>query len=75
MSGPTQSDKMRVVEPTTIAESLAFPPVFAPLSPAEPVPPHGRHVIPKLPARNRVHAIAIALERGAIALDSAPEDR
>jgi DNA-binding NarL/FixJ family response regulator len=31
-----------------------------------------RNVIRKLQARNRVHAIALALERGEIALDSSP---
>jgi DNA-binding CsgD family transcriptional regulator len=34
-----------------------------------------RNVIRKLQARNRVHAIAIALERGEIALDSSPDER
>ena len=36
---------------------------------------HVRNVIRKLQARNRVHAIAIALERGEIALDSSHDDR
>ncbi len=36
----------------------------------ETVRTHVRNVIRKLQARNRVHAIAIALERGEIALDS-----
>ena len=35
----------------------------------ETVRTHVRNVIRKLQARNRVHAIAIALERGEIALD------
>jgi DNA-binding NarL/FixJ family response regulator len=35
----------------------------------ETVRTHVRHVIRKLQARNRVHAIAIAMERGEIALD------
>jgi DNA-binding CsgD family transcriptional regulator len=34
----------------------------------ETVRPHVRNVIRKLQARNRVHAIALALERGEIAL-------
>ena len=42
MSGPAQGDKMRVVEPTTIAEYLAFSPVFAPLSQTERVDLAGR---------------------------------
>ena len=33
---------------------------------------HVRDVIRKLDARNRVHAIAVALERGEIALDKVP---
>jgi DNA-binding NarL/FixJ family response regulator len=41
----------------------------------ETVRTHVRNVIRKLQARNRVHAIAIALERGEIALDSTREDR
>ena len=41
----------------------------------ETVRTHVRNVIRKLQARNRVHAIAIALERGEIALDPGPEDR
>ena len=41
----------------------------------ETVRTHVRNVIRKLQARNRVHAIAIALERGEIALDSQPDDR
>jgi len=36
----------------------------------ETVRSHVRNAIPKLHARNRVHAIALALERGEIALDS-----
>ena len=39
----------------------------------ETVRTHVRNVIRKLQARNRVHAIALALERGDIALDSDPE--
>jgi len=39
----------------------------------ETVRTHVRNVIRKLQARNRVHAIAIALERGEIALDPADE--
>jgi DNA-binding NarL/FixJ family response regulator len=38
----------------------------------ETVRTHVRNVIRKLQARNRVHAIAIALERGEIALDGPP---
>src|SRR3954454_5074646 len=38
----------------------------------ETVRTHVRNVIRKLRARNRVHAIALALERGEIALDSSP---
>jgi DNA-binding NarL/FixJ family response regulator len=41
----------------------------------ETVRTHVRNVIRKLQARNRVHAIAIALERGEIALDSTREER
>jgi DNA-binding NarL/FixJ family response regulator len=41
----------------------------------ETVRTHVRNVIRKLQARNRVHAIAIALERGEIALDSTHDDR
>ena len=41
----------------------------------ETVRTHVRNVIRKLQARNRVHAIAIALERGEIALDSTRDDR
>ena len=41
----------------------------------ETVRTHVRNVIRKLQARNRVHAIAIALERGEIALDSSRDDR
>jgi DNA-binding NarL/FixJ family response regulator len=41
----------------------------------ETVRTHVRNVIRKLQARNRVHAIAIALERGEIALDSTTDDR
>jgi DNA-binding CsgD family transcriptional regulator len=41
----------------------------------ETVRTHVRNVIRKLQARTRVHAIAIALERGEIALDSTREDR
>ena len=41
----------------------------------ETVRTHVRNVIRKLQARNRVHAIAIALERGEIALDSQGEER
>ena len=41
----------------------------------ETVRTHVRNVIRKLQARNRVHAIAIALERGEIALDPAPPER
>ena len=40
----------------------------------ETVRTHVRNVIRKLQARNRVHAIAIALERGEIALDSSRDD-
>src|SRR3954462_5983222 len=40
----------------------------------ETVRTHVRNVIRKLQARNRVHAIAIALERGEIALDATQED-
>jgi DNA-binding NarL/FixJ family response regulator len=40
----------------------------------ETVRTHVRNVIRKLQARNRVHAIALALERGEIALGSAPVD-
>ncbi len=39
----------------------------------ETVRTHVRNVIRKLQARNRVHAIALALERGEIALDKTPE--
>jgi DNA-binding NarL/FixJ family response regulator len=39
----------------------------------ETVRTHVRNAIRKLQARNRVHAIAIALERGEIALDRPPE--
>lgn len=39
----------------------------------ETVRTHVRNVIRKLQARNRVHAIALALERGEIALDREPE--
>jgi DNA-binding NarL/FixJ family response regulator len=41
----------------------------------ETVRTHVRNVIRKLQARNRVHAIAIALERGEIALDSTTDER
>jgi DNA-binding CsgD family transcriptional regulator len=41
----------------------------------ETVRTHVRNVIRKLQARNRVHAIAMALERGEIALDSTTDDR
>jgi len=41
----------------------------------ETVRTHVRNVIRKLQARNRVHAIAIALERGEIALDPDAEER
>jgi DNA-binding NarL/FixJ family response regulator len=41
----------------------------------ETVRTHVRNVIRKLQARNRVHAIAIALERGEIALDSTRDER
>lgn len=41
----------------------------------ETVRTHVRNVIRKLQARNRVHAIAIALERGEIALDSTSDER
>jgi len=41
----------------------------------ETVRTHVRNVIRKLQARNRVHAIAIALERGEIALDPDHDDR
>ncbi len=40
----------------------------------ETVRTHVRNVIRKLQARNRVHAIAIALERGEIALDAQQDD-
>jgi DNA-binding NarL/FixJ family response regulator len=40
----------------------------------ETVRTHVRNVIRKLQARNRVHAIAIALERGEIALDASQEE-
>jgi DNA-binding NarL/FixJ family response regulator len=40
----------------------------------ETVRTHVRNVIRKLQARNRVHAIALALERGEIALDSSSND-
>jgi DNA-binding CsgD family transcriptional regulator len=39
----------------------------------ETVRTHVRNVIRKLQARNRVHAIALALERGEIALDAPPQ--
>ena len=39
----------------------------------ETVRTHVRNVIRKLQARNRVHAIALALERGEIALDHSDE--
>jgi DNA-binding NarL/FixJ family response regulator len=39
----------------------------------ETVRTHVRNVIRKLQARNRVHAIALALERGEIALDGLPQ--
>jgi DNA-binding NarL/FixJ family response regulator len=38
----------------------------------ETVRTHVRNVIRKLQARNRVHAISLALERGEIALDAPP---
>jgi DNA-binding NarL/FixJ family response regulator len=41
----------------------------------ETVRTHVRNVIRKLQARNRVHAIALALERGEIALGAPPPDR
>ena len=41
----------------------------------ETVRTHVRNVIRKLQARNRVHAIAIALERGEIALDATRDER
>src|SRR5919197_2020622 len=41
----------------------------------ETVRTHVRNVIRKLQARNRVHAIALALERGEIALDAPPNSR
>jgi len=41
----------------------------------ETVRTHVRNVIRKLRARNRVHAIALALERGEIALDAPPPAR
>ena len=41
----------------------------------ETVRTHVRNVIRKLQARNRVHAIALALERGEIALDAPPNGR
>jgi DNA-binding NarL/FixJ family response regulator len=40
----------------------------------ETVRTHVRNVIRKLQARNRVHAIALALERGEIALDAPPTE-
>jgi len=40
----------------------------------ETVRTHVRNVIRKLQARNRVHAIALALERGEIALGARPQD-
>ena len=40
----------------------------------ETVRTHVRNVIRKLQARNRVHAIALALERGEIALGGNPGD-
>ncbi len=39
----------------------------------ETVRTHVRNAIRKLRARNRVHAIALALDRGEIVLDRAPE--
>ena len=41
----------------------------------ETVRTHVRNVIRKLQARNRVHAIALALERGEIALDAPPRSQ
>jgi DNA-binding NarL/FixJ family response regulator len=41
----------------------------------ETVRTHVRNVVRKLGARNRVHAIALALERGEIELDPPPESR
>jgi DNA-binding CsgD family transcriptional regulator len=41
----------------------------------ETVRTHVRNVIRKLQARNRVHAIALALERGEIALGANDEQR
>jgi DNA-binding CsgD family transcriptional regulator len=53
-----------------IAEGLTAEAVGAQLGMSvETVRTHVRNVVRKLEARNRVHAIALALERGEIALD------
>src|SRR3954451_22465209 len=59
-----------------MAEGMTAEAIGAKISVAvETVRTHVRNVIRKLQARNRVHAIAIALERGEIALDSSRDDR
>jgi DNA-binding NarL/FixJ family response regulator len=66
---PREREIMHLMAEGLTAEAIANQLVVS----VETVRTHVRNVIRKLQARNRVHAIAIALERGEIALGSADQ--
>lgn len=68
---PREREIMHLMAEGMTAEAIANEIIVS----VETVRTHVRNVIRKLQARNRVHAIAIALERGEIALDSSPDER
>jgi DNA-binding NarL/FixJ family response regulator len=67
---PREREIMHLMAEGLTAEAIATQLVVS----VETVRTHVRNVIRKLQARNRVHAIAIALERGEIALTGADDD-
>jgi DNA-binding NarL/FixJ family response regulator len=68
---PREREIMHLMAEGMTAEQIAGQIIVS----VETVRTHVRNVIRKLQARNRVHAIAIALERGEIALDSSRDER
>jgi DNA-binding NarL/FixJ family response regulator len=68
---PREREIMHMMAEGMTAEQIASEIIVS----VETVRTHVRNVIRKLQARNRVHAIAIALERGEIALSSTPDER
>lgn len=68
---PREREIMHLMAEGLTAEAIATKITVS----VETVRTHVRNVIRKLQARNRVHAIALALERGEIALERSSDDR